>query len=199
MKLKKAAMFGLDARIALAIFGALSVISGAALYSAIHGAKATALLTEMQEVGKAWEQYYLDTGVDLEADLSACTVDCYYKIDSLINSSVKGWQGPYIPYSVRTQYTLEDANRVFSLLRLTSEVSWGGVVNWTVADCKSGRLCSIWVTIGGYNDDILFKKIDDDIDSGDGNDAGNFRWINAGASPWYYHSFYKYAPILNPN
>lgn len=32
--MKKGAMFGLDARIALAIFGALSVISGAALYSA---------------------------------------------------------------------------------------------------------------------------------------------------------------------
>tara|TARA_Y100001960_G_scaffold319101_1_gene389950 strand:- start:3597 stop:3728 length:132 start_codon:yes stop_codon:yes gene_type:complete len=37
---KKAAMFGLDARIALAIFGALSVISGAVLYSAIQDAKA---------------------------------------------------------------------------------------------------------------------------------------------------------------
>lgn len=35
---KKAAMFGLDARIALVIFGALSVISGAALYSAIGNA-----------------------------------------------------------------------------------------------------------------------------------------------------------------
>tara|TARA_Y100001960_G_scaffold323342_1_gene401616 strand:- start:381 stop:521 length:141 start_codon:yes stop_codon:yes gene_type:complete len=34
----KGAMFGLDARIALAIFGALSVISSAALYSAIQEA-----------------------------------------------------------------------------------------------------------------------------------------------------------------
>jgi hypothetical protein len=33
--MKKGAMFGLDARIALAIFGALSVISGASLYSEI--------------------------------------------------------------------------------------------------------------------------------------------------------------------
>ena len=36
--LNKGAMFGLDARIALAIFGALSVISGAALYSTIQEA-----------------------------------------------------------------------------------------------------------------------------------------------------------------
>tara|TARA_Y100001960_G_scaffold333703_1_gene440401 strand:+ start:58 stop:294 length:237 start_codon:yes stop_codon:yes gene_type:complete len=61
---KKAAMFGLDARIALAIFGTLSVISGAALYSAIQDAKAMALLTEMREVTKAWEQFYLDTGAE---------------------------------------------------------------------------------------------------------------------------------------
>ena len=33
---KRGAMFGLDARIALAIFGALLVISSAALYSAIQ-------------------------------------------------------------------------------------------------------------------------------------------------------------------
>ncbi|HAG52695.1 MAG TPA: hypothetical protein DCL21_02800 [Alphaproteobacteria bacterium] len=59
---QKGAMFGLDARIALAIFGALSVISGAALYSAIQNAKAISLLTELQEVGKATESYYLDTG-----------------------------------------------------------------------------------------------------------------------------------------
>ena len=39
IKLKKGAMFGLDARISLAIFGALSVISGAALYSAIQDSK----------------------------------------------------------------------------------------------------------------------------------------------------------------
>ncbi len=43
--IKKAAMFGLDARIALVIFGALSVISGAALYSAIQQAKTTAFAT----------------------------------------------------------------------------------------------------------------------------------------------------------
>ena len=66
MKFKnKGAMFGLDVRIALAIFGALSVISGAALYSAIQDAEATAVLTELEEIGKAWEAYYLDTGETL--------------------------------------------------------------------------------------------------------------------------------------
>lgn len=60
---KKGAMFGLDARISLAIFGALSVISGAALYSAIQNSKATALYVQLSELGKAWESYYIDTGL----------------------------------------------------------------------------------------------------------------------------------------
>ncbi len=46
MLANRGAMFGLDARIALAIFGALSVISGAALYSAIKESRITSLLTE---------------------------------------------------------------------------------------------------------------------------------------------------------
>ncbi len=47
-QLNKGAMFGLDARIALAIFGALSVISGAALYSAIKQAKVTQVNQTLQ-------------------------------------------------------------------------------------------------------------------------------------------------------
>ena len=50
---KKGGMFGLNARIALAIFGALSVISGAALYSAIQQSKAISVLTTAKEIGKA--------------------------------------------------------------------------------------------------------------------------------------------------
>tara|TARA_Y100001960_G_C14595815_1_gene788039 strand:- start:886 stop:1026 length:141 start_codon:yes stop_codon:yes gene_type:complete len=46
--MKKGAMFGIDARIALAIFGALSAISGAALYSAIQQSKVTVLVTELE-------------------------------------------------------------------------------------------------------------------------------------------------------
>jgi hypothetical protein len=45
-------MFGLDARIALAIFGALSVISGAALYSAIQDARVTAIVITYNRVFK---------------------------------------------------------------------------------------------------------------------------------------------------
>ena len=69
MTYKKGAMFGLDARIALAIFGALSVISGAALYSAIQSAKAEQYRQYFVELVKASEAYYLDTGSQLSFDV----------------------------------------------------------------------------------------------------------------------------------
>lgn len=62
-KLKNAAMFGLDARIALAIFGALSVISGAALYSALNNVEKVQVITIFTESQKALVQYLLDTNI----------------------------------------------------------------------------------------------------------------------------------------
>ena len=79
MFINKGAMFGLDARIALAIFGALSVISGAALYSAIQNSKVTAAITEMNEVGKAWEAHYLDTG-EMPNRVNSSSSDTEYHI-----------------------------------------------------------------------------------------------------------------------
>ena len=63
--MKKGAMFGIDARIALAIFGAISVISGAALYLAIQQSKVTVLVTELEELSKAVKAYVLDIGQDI--------------------------------------------------------------------------------------------------------------------------------------
>lgn len=97
---KKAAMFGLDARIALAIFGALSVISGAALYSAIQQSKVVAIVTEMQEVEKAVEAYYLDTGnflPPITGATSAYDLDMTPLVEN--SESLSGWKGPYLSYS----------------------------------------------------------------------------------------------------
>ena len=89
--MKKGAMFGLDARIALAIFGALSVISGAALYSAIENARLTKEWTQYREYAKAYQSYYLDTAdmIGLPGNSNGC---------KLFNNSsnISGWRGPYL-------------------------------------------------------------------------------------------------------
>jgi type II secretory pathway pseudopilin PulG len=88
--LQKGAMFGLDARIALAIFGALSVISGAALYSAIQHAKVIQLNQEFLEIEKAIEAYIIDTGSNLPIESSNADVD------ELFTSTNTSWKGPYL-------------------------------------------------------------------------------------------------------
>ena len=68
---QKGAMFGLDARIALAIFGGLSVITGAVLYKVIQQVKVTSAVATLNELSKAVESYMLDTGQDLPQYLTS--------------------------------------------------------------------------------------------------------------------------------
>ena len=130
---KKGAMFGLDARIALAIFGALSVISGAALYSAIQNSKATALYVQLSELGKAWESYYIDTGSILPQVSTNTSDDSFYVLksfDLVSNSSaISNWNGPYFAGTVAPG----DSNQIDSptyrrhhLVVFTDSNVWGG-------------------------------------------------------------------------
>jgi type II secretory pathway pseudopilin PulG len=91
--LKKAAMFGLDARIALAIFGALSVISGAALYNAVQQTKVTVNIHNINEIVKAMEAYMLDTGSHLQVE-GPNTLEPRSLFENYHN--LPGWKGPYL-------------------------------------------------------------------------------------------------------
>tara|TARA_Y100001960_G_scaffold156415_1_gene164619 strand:- start:3136 stop:3765 length:630 start_codon:yes stop_codon:yes gene_type:complete len=95
IKTTKAAMFGLDARIALAIFGALSVISGAALYSAIENAKLTSVQQTIHNVEKAFEALYLDLG-ELPNRASSLTKNAQYLQENPGNLTL--WKGPYLTF-----------------------------------------------------------------------------------------------------
>ena len=177
MKLKKAAMFGLDARIALAIFGALSVISGAALYSAIEQAKTTATLADMQELSKALESMYIDNGGSLIK--SSTFYAATYMLFNNNNSEMSVWNGPYIGGN----FSMSSAN-VYLYPGITNgKVIWknddlGGTYGYTdtEADCASGDVCSWWIYYDNPEDDNLQVKLDNMVDGGDGAAAGRLRW-----------------------
>lgn len=57
-------MFGLDARIALAIFGGLSVVAGAAIISAVTETSTNALATEFDNFEKGYIHYQLANAGD---------------------------------------------------------------------------------------------------------------------------------------
>ena len=198
---KKAAMFGLDARIALAIFGALSVISGAALYSAIQNSKAIALLTEMNEVGKAYESYILDTGQDLSIYTSIGIEVFSRQTSQLVSNSITGWNGPYLNYKPDTIYPKRLKHHTFGEIGInfSTNLPWGDAhanTNWAypAVRCTSSNTCFAWVEFNNIPGN-LNNKIDQIIDGGDGSYSGSFRWYTFAGKVSY---MLKYMPSAFP-
>jgi type II secretory pathway pseudopilin PulG len=184
---KKAAMFGLDARIALAIFGALSVISGAALYSAINDAKATAAVTELSELGKAYDAYYLDTGEEL--DIVATNI--YLNIEELLTSLKKGWSGPYVSGYVESSHWLKPKNYLLEELRDNGSSGWDGTsqTDWSNANCTNGSYtgtCYVWLAQSlGQNKESFAKAIDKKVDGVVNGAEGNLRYFVSSGGNYY--------------
>ena len=194
----KGAMFGLDARIALAIFGALSVISGAALYSAIQNSKATAIVTEMREVAKAFEAYYLDTGIDLERVATSGNDLHRRKVVGLVeDTGAAGWAGPYLSYEANGVGFLHHPTYSYFSIVSTSDVDWGldnaTAPSWYDSDalCSSSIQCYLWVQLTGISTE-LHDKVDEIVDGSDGADKGNFRYYKPAST---YTYLLKFMPI----
>ena len=145
--LKKGAMFGLDARIALAIFGALSVISGAALYSAIQQAKITKISVEMRELEKAFEAVYLDLGYLPNADSTGTAPSIKSNILNKNVESSSYWNGPYYASS----YAGNDNSNMVVASNFTAIVS---------AKLFTGCNSSTSSRSGSFYTDRLFISID---------------------------------------
>lgn len=183
MLIKKGAMFGLDARIALAIFGALSVISGAALYSAIQESKVTAAITEFSESIKALEAYYLDVG-DVLPNYASGTefFDATYLVD---DNSLTGWKGPYLPFEKTTVTTYRLINPTLGELMYINALdssSWGeGSDSWATYNCPGGGdNCYIWVLFLGPKDIGFIKSLDQKYDGSVDAQNGKFRYYQSG-------------------
>tara|TARA_Y100001960_G_scaffold305091_1_gene358904 strand:+ start:1992 stop:2588 length:597 start_codon:yes stop_codon:yes gene_type:complete len=189
---KKAAMFGLDARIALAIFGALSVISGAALYSAIKQAKVIAEVTQMNEYAKALEAYILDTGGDLPfgSGLSADTQE-------LISSTASGWNGPYIDGSDYSLVFVSHPKYTWFTFDLAPDDSF--TYSPDVKTCKdasnAGKTCYYWLVFDEMPDQMaidLEAYIDGDNDPAN----GKFRYGQGGRPAGSKITYYKLQPTI---
>jgi hypothetical protein len=167
---KKAAMFGLDARIALAIFGALSVISGAALYSAIKQAKLVSIVTEMDELYKSYIAYNLDAGsMDVYSDT-------FLLVERLVDNSnnLKGWSGPYTSienYNDAREIYLKHRGYRYAM-RLAKDSIFGA--SNSLESCDDIDPCYVWVQILDI-DDLLSDELDYFIDKSYDPDNGKLR------------------------
>ena len=189
--LKRGAMFGLDARIALAIFGALSVISGAALYSAIKQARTTAYYQETREIAKAMEALFIDTGVlELTDQIK----------DLLEDPGVDGWNGPYIQDYVTLGSSAIGKTGSNTFLQWfyaykKSDEDWPADLNSWGPGCGSGDRCYYYLRRGIPLSDpdnlekleSLFKDLDEKYDNNDGETKGKIRLLKpAGNGSFLY-------------
>tara|TARA_Y100001960_G_scaffold327401_1_gene413704 strand:+ start:4936 stop:5535 length:600 start_codon:yes stop_codon:yes gene_type:complete len=189
MKLQKAAMFGLDARIALAIFGALSVISGAALYSAIQQARSTMHFQNIQELGKALEQYYLDNGKSLPEHTDNQKLKVGYLLQN--DESLSTWKGPYISgvFAYNTDAILTYSGGGLNAVNL--EIDMRKTTDNQL--CATGDddcyamieiHCSTAALVAACANEL--RSIDSLVDNSDGATTGKVRWHEGSATAHYY-------------
>ena len=178
---KKGAMFGLDARIALAIFGALSVISGAALYSAIKESKVVAMITELDNLGKATESFYIDTGSYPVANAT----DIFLNAQQLITDpGLTNWQGPYTSFVAGTALMLDHTTYDdIALIGMNDSASAPALTGET-GKCINGTstVCDVYACIIGISDDMK-TSIDIKVDGTESATAGKFRYTAGVTQP----------------
>ncbi|HAG52673.1 MAG TPA: hypothetical protein DCL21_02690 [Alphaproteobacteria bacterium] len=201
---KKGAMFGMDARISLAIFGSLSVITGASIHSAILDSNATKLLTNMQEVGKAYAQYVLDNREGLYPTATSSPSKYILRsADMVVKHATYGtrnWNGPYIDYPVSAHYLLyPDYNNLHIMILSRDDTSWGETTKWADGICSAGKKCGLWVHINGIDDLDLIKEVDNKVDGGDGSTAGKFKYTDYISANGTYTINYMFDVADNPN
>lgn len=155
LRSQRGAMFGLDARIALAIFGLLSVVAGGTAINVLSGAAVTALVTEFGNIKKAYQEFHLATG------------DHSTRFKDLIDneSGIPGWAGPYLDLT-------SDRSRqhgIYSLAEGRQDVP--GV---PPVECAGGGVCSVWLKLTRVKDSLA-AEADKSVDGEAGANAGSFR------------------------
>jgi type II secretory pathway pseudopilin PulG len=199
LKYKKAAMFGLDARIALTIFGALSIISGATLYNVMQNIKANQWQQYFANLVKASEAYYLDHGRPISQQNAT---NAY--IARLVNNNEPSnlWKGPYI-----TNFTQKAPNAITGDLNKTiyadsrTYIILSPISKWSRSDapescttndtdCAEYFRLHCGFDLGGVeNLKNLFPLLDKLVDNSDGETSGKVRVWNT--APDNYSIMYQ--------
>lgn len=150
------AMFGLDARIALAIFAILSVVAGVATINVFSQAGTTALVTEITNFKKAYAEFHLATG------------EHTLKFSDLLNndSGYQGWAGPYI------EGMLSDKSRSYGTYSFVEGRQ--DVPGVPPVECSGGGICAVWLKLTLVKDSIAHEA-DKALDSDESANAGTLR------------------------
>jgi hypothetical protein len=141
------ALFGMDARITLAIFSGLSVIAGTAGYGYIQQTQVTSLATELDNISKAYTNFQLDTSVNTK------------NFGDLLNNDggQLGWSGPYMLMSSERHVS-------FGIYSLEYGIEMRKIKGKSPRPCLNRRdLCFVWLKLTEVPS-TLAASVDEHID-----------------------------------
>jgi len=202
---QKGAMFGLDARIALAIFGSLALITGSVLHSVLEDLKYNSQINRFKEMEQGVLQYLADTRKDFPARSANLTGNERMTLE-LLESVRRGWKGPYLDYDkTGSDHTIQDSrDPVFGWhLTLFTNNDWGDNTNSGGELCTATSSCYYWLKthlgagIAASKKEEFAMELDKYFDNGDGFDKGRYRvnWYSGDRSNPIL--FYRVTPLLS--
>ena len=175
------AMFGLDARIALAIFGLVGLAAAANIGIALKESNTGLIIYELSQIKKALESYEIDT--DSELPFVSGSI---FNVGELVNSSVTGWQGPYLLYKQEpganaNRYLVTASDGKFSIFQAKDRTATA-VSDTPYIDCDTSSKCYLWVLFEPYSDSKIStnyqKELDEKYDNKDGFLTGKVQQYN---------------------
>ena len=165
------ALFGLDARIALAVFSLLAVVAGAAMVMNVNESRAKGLVAELVDTGKAIEQFHADVKEDifmvLEEPTEARAFQALY--DNMVVTEADNrrgrWNGPYL----RAASNFSANYGEMSLRKRSGNHQ---------QDCDSENLCYIWLVYSEVQPDVVREanELMDGVGEAAADVSGRIQW-----------------------
>lgn len=186
---QRGAMFGLDARVAMAIMGGLSIIAGSAYILSARQAEAHALQKEAELTHAAVDALQFDTKRAIQRIItnfdsyaeSAKPAALYRLLFEPYNVTANlrySWNGPYLQsnHSNFGHQTTRYGNRGLHIGTATS----------ATAACTSN--CFIWMSFGEVSSTSTLEELNRILDGDEGTPAtsGKVRWQASGSSNILY-------------
>ncbi len=172
---QKGAMFGLDARVALAVLSAVSVMAGGYYFTSQSQASGKALSEELRHYGLAIDGYQYDMKEDLVETIT--TPNGSNEVSALFDDGVikasyrSAWNGPYLDHQEAGKLqNVDDA--VMTFVKAASDS--------TSSSCSVITACNYWIRLQPFPENTAehLDQLFDGGNEGTPENEGVLRWNN---------------------
>jgi|GEM_PF-1228358 len=190
LKSQKGAIFGLDARVALAIFAVLSVVAGASAVLSVQSIRAKSLANEMSAFGTAIEGMHHDLKTDIFSALinpsDQGAFQALYDNIVLEETRMRGrWLGPYV--NVNSNTHTHFGERI--LAKRGAQLS---------EECGLDNSCFLWLIYAQVTQEATKEAnlLLDGRDEKSPDTTGRLQWLDSG-NPRQLEVGYRVSATLN--